>query len=85
MIDYVLNSTNEESLIYLGMSMGTTTLFIALSERPEYNEKVKLFIGLCPVAGFFNKSRIDTIFFTLGRTIVVSFLCLTYFSEFKFF
>lgn len=30
--------------------MGTTMGFVLLSEKPEYNEKVKLFIALAPVA-----------------------------------
>lgn len=30
--------------------MGTTMNFILLSEKPEYNEKIKLFIALAPVA-----------------------------------
>ncbi|XP_044019380.1 gastric triacylglycerol lipase-like [Aphidius gifuensis] len=38
-IDYVLNATNQNSLIVLGYSLGTTSLFTTLSERPEYNSK----------------------------------------------
>ena len=30
--------------------MGTTMNFILLSEKPEYNEKIKIFIALAPVA-----------------------------------
>lgn len=30
--------------------MGTTMGFVLLSEKPEYNDKVKLFIALAPVA-----------------------------------
>lgn len=30
--------------------MGTTMNFIMLSEKPEYNEKIKLFVALAPVA-----------------------------------
>lgn len=30
--------------------MGTTMSFVLLSEKPEYNEKIKLFIALAPVA-----------------------------------
>ena len=30
--------------------MGTTMNLVLLSEKPEYNEKIKLFIALAPVA-----------------------------------
>lgn len=30
--------------------MGTTMAFVMLSEKAEYNEKLKLFIALAPVA-----------------------------------
>lgn len=30
--------------------MGTTMNFIMLSEKPEYNDKIKLFVALAPVA-----------------------------------
>lgn len=43
-------SVSENDLIYIGHSMGTTALFVMLSEMPEYNEKIKLFIALAPVA-----------------------------------
>ncbi|KAH0558191.1 hypothetical protein KQX54_014807 [Cotesia glomerata] len=50
MIDYVLNETNEKSLTYIGHSMGSTVSFVLLSEKPEYNEKIKLLLNLAPVA-----------------------------------
>jgi len=50
MLDYVLNHTQEKSLNYIGYSMGTTTLFILLSMKPEYNVKLKVAICLAPVA-----------------------------------
>ncbi|XP_044010332.1 lipase member K-like [Aphidius gifuensis] len=58
-IDYILNITNQSSLIYIGYSMGTTSVFITLSEHPEYNSKIQLVINLSPVAGFFNKPDMD--------------------------
>ncbi|KAF7987255.1 hypothetical protein HCN44_003017 [Aphidius gifuensis] len=58
-IDYVLNATNQNSLIVLGYSLGTTSLFTTLSERPEYNSKVQLMIGFGAIAGFINKNYID--------------------------
>lgn len=41
MIDYILLTTEQSSLHYIGHSQGATTLLILLSEKPEYKE----FIG----------------------------------------
>jgi lysosomal acid lipase/cholesteryl ester hydrolase len=49
-IDHALNVTGAESLYYVGHSMGTTTWWIAMSERPEYNAKIKLMNAFAPVA-----------------------------------
>ncbi|XP_042909900.1 gastric triacylglycerol lipase-like [Parasteatoda tepidariorum] len=48
MIDYILNTTKEDNLVYIGHSQGTTIAFALLSERPLYNEKIKLFVALAP-------------------------------------
>ncbi|XP_070383653.1 lipase 3-like isoform X2 [Dermacentor albipictus] len=50
-IDYVLRATGWQDVPYVGVSQGTLVLFTMLSERPEYNRKVKAFAGLAP----FNK------------------------------
>ena len=50
MIDYVLQETKEEKLVYIGISMGTTMGFAGFSTQPELAAKVKLFIALAPVA-----------------------------------
>ena len=50
MIDYVLQETKEEKLVYIGISMGTTMGFAAFSTQPELEAKVKLFIAFAPVA-----------------------------------
>lgn len=42
MIDYIINKTNQQKIHYIGHSQGTTTLFVAMSVRPEYNQKVRL-------------------------------------------
>ncbi|XP_061720262.1 lipase 1-like [Cydia pomonella] len=48
--DYVLNATGEQSLQSIGHSEGTTNHFVLGSQRPEYNDKFRLFIALAPVA-----------------------------------
>ncbi|KAH7940208.1 lipase 3 [Rhipicephalus sanguineus] len=50
-IDYVLRATERQDIPYVGVSQGTLILFTMLSERPEYNRKVKAFAALAP----FNK------------------------------
>ncbi|XP_050735948.1 lipase 3-like [Eriocheir sinensis] len=49
-IDYILATTGREDLYYVGWSMGTTVFFAMMSERPEYNSKVRAMAGLAPVA-----------------------------------
>lgn len=39
-IDYVLNVTQKNKVIYFGHSQGTTTSYILCSELPEYNDKL---------------------------------------------
>ncbi|XP_044010329.1 lipase member N-like [Aphidius gifuensis] len=71
-IDFVLNITNQNSLIYIGMSMGTTSIFITLSERPEYNLKIQLVICLCPVADFSNQPHFEFFWVPIGISILDS-------------
>ncbi|XP_053616516.1 lipase 3-like isoform X2 [Plodia interpunctella] len=48
MIDKVLNMTGLEKVFYIGYSMGTTTFFTMMAQRPEYNDKVIAFVALAP-------------------------------------
>ncbi|XP_077531200.1 lipase member K-like [Haemaphysalis longicornis] len=50
-IDYVLEFTGTKAVPYVGVSQGTLIFFTMMSERPEYNQKVKVFGALAP----FNK------------------------------
>ncbi|KAK8758435.1 hypothetical protein V5799_003933 [Amblyomma americanum] len=50
-IDYVLGATGQQSIPYVGVSQGTLIMFAMLSEKPEYNSKVKAFAAMAP----FNK------------------------------
>ncbi|XP_051160822.1 uncharacterized protein LOC127281249 [Leptopilina boulardi] len=54
-IDYILKKTGEKNLTYIGHSMGTTISYVLLSEKPEYNEKIKFNICLSPVASWRHK------------------------------
>lgn len=49
-IDYILNTTRHEKIIYIGHSEGTTQFFVMASEKHWYNSKISLMIGLAPAA-----------------------------------
>ncbi|CAL8309903.1 unnamed protein product [Boreogadus saida] len=50
MVDYILKITSQEKIFYMGHSQGTTIAFLAFSSMPELASKIKLFVGLAPVA-----------------------------------
>ncbi|XP_013111658.2 lipase 3 [Stomoxys calcitrans] len=52
MIDYILDKTGEEKIHYAGHSQGTTAYFVMMSERKEYNDKIKSAHMLAPCAFF---------------------------------
>ncbi|XP_044254321.1 lipase 3-like [Tribolium madens] len=49
-IDYILDTTGQEKIFYVGHSQGTTVFFVMASERPEYNAKIRLMSALAPIA-----------------------------------
>ncbi|XP_052749319.1 lipase 1-like [Galleria mellonella] len=49
-IDFVLQQTDKKKLTVIGHSQGTTNFFVLGSRRPEYNDKINVFIALAPVA-----------------------------------
>ncbi|CAG9562617.1 unnamed protein product [Danaus chrysippus] len=54
MIDYTLKETGFRKLYYVGHSQGTTTSYVMMSLRPEYNNRVDLMFSLSPVAWMSN-------------------------------
>ncbi|GLH13079.1 Lipase 1 [Gryllus bimaculatus] len=48
-IDYVLETTGEEKLFYIGHSMGTTSFWVMNAVRPEFNAKFRAMFALAPV------------------------------------
>ncbi|KAM3965933.1 lipase 1 [Aphomia sociella] len=56
LIDKVLDVTGLSKILYIGYSMGTTTFFTMMSQRPEYNDKLIAFIALAP-AVFMDNNR----------------------------
>ncbi|KDQ57483.1 hypothetical protein JAAARDRAFT_130275 [Jaapia argillacea MUCL 33604] len=47
-IEYILETTKEESLGYVGFSQGTAQAFAALSIHPKLNERVNVFVAIAP-------------------------------------
>ncbi|XP_068084386.1 uncharacterized protein [Anabrus simplex] len=47
-IDHILNSTGYKKIFYVGHSMGNTMAYVLLSLKPEYNDKIHLFVNLAP-------------------------------------
>ena len=50
MVDYILKTTGEKQLIYVGHSQGTMIGFSGISKNEDLASKIKLFIALGPVA-----------------------------------
>ncbi|KAM9837627.1 gastric triacylglycerol lipase isoform 2-T2 [Aulostomus maculatus] len=49
-VDHILKVTGQEQIYYVGHSQGTTIAFMAFSKLPELASKIKMFVGLAPVA-----------------------------------
>lgn len=49
-VNHILKETSQEHIHYIGHSQGTTMAFIAFSRLPELARRIKLFVGLAPVA-----------------------------------
>ncbi|KAK7207990.1 Alpha/Beta hydrolase protein [Myxozyma melibiosi] len=47
-IDYILDTSGQSSLAYIGFSQGSAQAFAALSLHPKLNDKVKVFVALAP-------------------------------------
>ena len=57
-IDFALNHTGQETLYYVGHSMGCTQYLVMLSSLTEYNEKIRLGTLLAPAAYMFHAPNI---------------------------
>lgn len=49
MIDFVLKTSNQEKMYYVGHSQGTTAFFALASSRPQYNNKIIMMYALSPM------------------------------------
>lgn len=81
-IDYILATSGQPSLSYIGFSQGTAQAFATLSIHPTLNDKVDVFIALAPAmspAGLHNsvvdaliKASPVVIFLAFGRRSILS-------------
>ncbi|KAL1386018.1 Alpha/Beta hydrolase protein [Phyllosticta capitalensis] len=81
-IDYILSTTGQPSLSYIGFSQGTAQAFAALSVHPTLNDKVDLFVALAPAmspkgvsSGLVDslvKASPDLLFLAFGRRSILS-------------
>jgi lysosomal acid lipase/cholesteryl ester hydrolase len=79
-IDYILSSTGEPALTFIGFSQGSAQALAALSMSSDLNKQVKLFIGISPAtipqrlpnpfAGIFTRFP-DLLFYVLGHRSVL--------------
>ncbi|CAL8088834.1 unnamed protein product [Orchesella dallaii] len=49
-LDYILKTTQQPNLFYIGHSMGTSMFWITMQMYPEYNSKIRNMFALAPVA-----------------------------------
>ncbi|TLS22365.1 uncharacterized protein PpBr36_09822 [Pyricularia pennisetigena] len=81
-IAYILETTDEKSLSYIGFSQGTAQAFASLAVNPRLNQQVNVFIALAPAmspAGLSNrvvdaliKSSPSVLFLLFGRRAILS-------------
>lgn len=50
MIDFVLSTTKQKKLSYVGYSQGTSQFFVMASTKPKYQDKVNFMVALAPIA-----------------------------------
>ena len=50
MLEYVMSHTGQEDILYVGHSMGTTTLMVMANTRPDMMKHIKLANLFAPIA-----------------------------------
>jgi lysosomal acid lipase/cholesteryl ester hydrolase len=81
-IEYILDTTDQKSLSYVGFSQGTAQAFATLAVHPKLNNQVNVFIALAPAmspAGLHNgivdalvKASPQVLFLLFGRRSILS-------------
>ncbi|KAK4246668.1 Alpha/Beta hydrolase protein [Corynascus novoguineensis] len=81
-INYILETTGQQSLSYIGFSQGTAQAFASLAVHPKLNDQINVFIALAPAmapAGLSNgvvdtlvKASPQVLFLLFGRRSILS-------------
>jgi len=81
-IDYILSTTHQPTLSYIGFSQGTAQAFAALAVHPTLNQKVDLFVALAPamnppgvasgIVDSFVKTSPEVLFLMFGRRALLT-------------
>lgn len=81
-IAYILETTHQPSLSYIGFSQGTAQAFATLSIHPTLNDKVNVFIALAPAMSpkgvasgtvdSFVKASPDILYLAFGRKAILA-------------
>ncbi|KAL7931009.1 Alpha/Beta hydrolase protein, partial [Trichoderma chlorosporum] len=81
-IEYILETTGQQSLSYIGFSQGTAQAFATLAIHPKLNQQVNVFIALAPAmapAGLSNgvvdslvKASPSVLYLMFGRRSILS-------------
>lgn len=81
-IGYILETTHQPSLSYIGFSQGTAQAFATLSIHPTLNEKVDVFIALAPamspkgvasgIVDSFVKASPNILYLAFGRKAILA-------------
>ncbi|XP_015124105.1 lipase member K [Diachasma alloeum] len=50
MLDYIIATTGQPQLSYIGHSLGSTLILMLLADKPEYNHKLTVVIHFAPVS-----------------------------------
>lgn len=80
-INYILSTTQQPSLSYIGFSQGTAQAFATLSIHPTLNSKVDVFVALAPamappglasgIVASLCKSNPEVLFLAFGRRAIL--------------
>jgi len=81
-INYILSTTHQPSLSYIGFSQGTAQAFASLSTHPTLNSKLDVFVALAPamappglasgIVRSLTKSNPEVLFLAFGRRAIMS-------------
>ena len=83
-VDYVLEKMNTDKVYFIGMSQGSTTILVLLSERPEYNDKIAAASLLVPIGYMkrLHESMKHLDFLMPLLQVIMNIFALSHFDEF---